>query len=217
MLMSFVVPFFVSADFEMEENYDCYVDSNYFYQGNGNQNQPFQQISQAIENDCNWNNGNYKEQPVNGFSLARKIAMISYRSPDSFENKFSRERKTDDKKLDKENIFQIESWLNHHGDKINERFDANTYLYLSHAMDLHDVALNRGKLDEVLGSIKIPTLSIGISSDILYPPEEQKRIAELIPNSIYEEIDSIHGHDAFLIEFEQIEKIIKGFFEKNKL
>lgn len=173
---------------------------------------------QAIMNDPIWNNGHYKEQPTNGFSLARKIAMISYRSFDSFEDKFSRERK--DAKLnnlDKENIFQIESYLNHHGIKINDRFDANTYLYLSHAMDLHDVALNRGKLDEVLGSIKIPTLTVGISSDILYPAEEQKRIAELIPNSTYAQIDSIHGHDAFLIEFEQMEKLISLFFDKNNL
>ncbi|MCF6270205.1 MAG: homoserine O-acetyltransferase [Melioribacteraceae bacterium] len=173
---------------------------------------------EAITNDPIWNNGNYKEQPTKGFALARKIAMISYRSPDSFEAKFSRSRKSETgDKLDKENIFQIESYLNHHGKKINERFDANTYLYLSHAMDLHDVALDRGKLDEVLGEIKIPSLSIGISSDILYPAAEQKRIAELIPNSTYAEVESIHGHDAFLIEFEQMGKIISLFFDKNNL
>jgi len=173
---------------------------------------------EAITSDPVWNNGNYKVQPAKGFSLARKIAMISYRSLDSFEDKFSRDRKDEKlEKLDKENIFQIESWLNYHGVKINERFDANTYLYLSHSMDLHDVALNRGKLNEVLGNIKIPTLSIGISSDILYPAAEQKRIAELIPNSTYAEIESIHGHDAFLIEFEQMEKMISLFFDENNL
>ena len=176
-----------------------------------------QAARQAIENDSDWNNGNYKEQPLNGFSLARKIAMISYRSLDSFEDKFSRSRKEDDKHLDKKNIFQIESWLNHHGEKINERFDANTYLYLSYAMDLHDVALNRGSLKDALGNIKVPTLAIGIDSDILYPAAEQKRIADLIPNSTYAEIESIHGHDAFLIEFEQMEKMIKEFFAKNEL
>ena len=176
-----------------------------------------QAARQAIENDSDWNNGNYKEQPLNGFSLARKIAMISYRSLDSFEDKFSRSRKEDDKHLDKKNIFQIESWLNHHGEKINKRFDANTYLYLSYAMDLHDVALNRGSLKDALGNIKVPTLAIGIDSDILYPAAEQKRIADLIPNSTYAEIESIHGHDAFLIEFEQMEKMIKEFFAKNEL
>jgi homoserine O-acetyltransferase len=177
-----------------------------------------QAARQAIYNDANWNNGNYKVQPIDGFSLARKIAMISYRSKDSFDEKFGRKRKdSNSNKLDTKNIFEIESWLNHHGDKIIERFDANTYLYLSNAMDLHDVAFNRDSLKNVLASIKLPTLSIGITTDVLYPPEEQKQIANLIPNSKYAEINSIHGHDAFLIEFEQMGKIIKEFFEANSL
>ena len=172
----------------------------------------------AIKNDPKWMNGNYKSQPYDGFSLARKIAMISYRSMESFEQKFSRERKKDSSsKLDTENIFQIESYLNHHGDKLNQRFDANTYIYLSHAMDLHDVALNRSNLVEVLGSIKVPTLSVGISSDILYPAEEQKNIASLIPNAEYAEIDSIRGHDGFLIEFDQMTNIIGRFLSEHSL
>jgi len=172
----------------------------------------------AIKNDPKWMNGNYKSQPYDGLSLARKIAMISYRSMESFEQKFSRERKDENSsKLDTENIFQIESYLNHHGDKLNQRFDANTYINLSHAMDLHDVALNRGNLFEVLGSIKVPTLSVGISSDILYPAEEQKNIANLIPNAEYAEIDSIHGHDGFLIEFDQMTNIIGSFLSKHSL
>jgi len=172
----------------------------------------------AIKNDPKWMSGNYKSQPYNGLALARKIAMISYRSMGSFEQKFSRERKNENSsKLDTENIFQIESYLNHHGDKLNQRFDANTYIYLSHAMDLHDVALNRNSLEEVLGSINIPALSVGISSDILYPPDEQKIIASLIPNAGYKEIDSIHGHDGFLIEFDQMTEMIRKFLLDNNL
>ncbi len=172
----------------------------------------------AIKNDPKWMKGNYKTQPYDGLALARKIAMISYRSMESFEQKFSRERKVNNaSELDTENIFQIESYLNHHGDKLNQRFDANTYLYLSHAMDLHDVALNRGSLKEVLGSIKAPTLSIGISSDILYPPKEQQKIANMIPNSEYAEITSIHGHDGFLIEFDQMTEMIGKFLSEHNL
>ncbi len=172
----------------------------------------------AIINDPKWLKGKYKSQPLEGMALARKIAMISYRSMESFEYKFSRERKDESlNKIDRENVFQIESYLNHHGDKINQRFDANTYLYLSHAMDLHDVALNRGRLDEVLGKVKIPTLSIGISSDLLYPAKEQKKIAALIPDSQYGELASIHGHDGFLIEFDQLSEIIGGFLSQNQL
>ncbi|VAX28710.1 Homoserine O-acetyltransferase [hydrothermal vent metagenome] len=172
----------------------------------------------AIKNDPKWMNGNYKTQPHDGLALARKIAMISYRSMESFEQKFSRERKDENSsRLDTENIFQIESYLNHHGDKLNQRFDANTYIYLSHAMDLHDVALNRGSLEEILGSINAPTLSLGISSDILYPPDEQKKIASLIPNAEYAELNSIHGHDGFLIEFDQMTEIIGKFLSEHNL
>lgn len=172
----------------------------------------------AIKNDPKWMNGNYKSQPFDGLSLARKIAMISYRSMDSFEQKFSRERKDSiSSNLDTENIFQIESYLNHHGEKLLQRFDANTYIYLSHAMDLHDVALNRGTLQEVLGKINIPSLPMGISSDILYPAEEQKSIASLIPNSQYAELNSIHGHDAFLIEFDQMTNMIGIFLSEHEL
>ncbi|MBU1100152.1 MAG: homoserine O-acetyltransferase [Bacteroidetes bacterium] len=168
----------------------------------------------SIKNDPAWNGGDYVKQPFEGFSLARKIAMISYRSYPSFNKKFGRERAEEEGYFKENNLFSIESYLNHQGDKLTKRFDANSYLTVSKAMDLHDVSRDRGSLEKSLGSIKCPSLNIGISSDALYPAEEQKEIASLIPNSEYAEIDSIHGHDAFLIEFEQLIKMIGDFLEK---
>ena len=160
----------------------------------------------AIISDSNWENGFYETQPINGLSLARKIAMISYRSFTSFNSKFGRDlNKFDSSK------YSIEGYLDYQGEKFINRFDANTYLYITRALDNHNIITNRDSLEEVLNTIKARTLSIGIDSDILYPVEEQKLIAEKTNYGKYAEIKSQHGHDSFLIEFDQLDKIFKQF------
>jgi homoserine O-acetyltransferase len=162
---------------------------------------------QAIYNDPNWKDGYYSEdsQPQQGLSLARQIAMISYRSDTNYQQKFGRQRE------ENENEFQVESYLNYQGQKLANRFDAVSYIRLTQAMDSHDVARNRSSYKTVLGGIQIPILVIGIDSDNLYPVSEQHELLRLLPNARYRRIKSPHGHDAFLIEFDQLNNIIEPF------
>jgi homoserine O-acetyltransferase/O-succinyltransferase len=159
----------------------------------------------AIYSDTRWNGGlyEYDKGPSAGLAAARMMAMITYRTPDDYNKKFGR-------KLQNENgQFQIESYLNYQGEKLSKRFDALSYVILTKAMDTHDITRGRGYIDQVLNRIEIPVQVIGINSDHLYPTSEQKELAGLLPNGRYHEINSSYGHDAFLIEFEQINKIVK--------
>ena len=175
---------------------------------------------QAIMNDPDWRNGDYYDhgQPERGLSLARQIAMVSYRSDVSFLDRFHRDRiksngNTTKSRFDAPSFFQIESYLRYQGKKLVDRFDANTYIYISRAMDLHDVEYGRGSIEKVLSSVKIPVLCVGIDSDVLYPVHEQKTLASLLPHARYREITSPFGHDAFLIEFEQLGKFVREFLK----
>jgi homoserine O-acetyltransferase len=169
----------------------------------------------AIMSDPVWNNGFYSQQPMNGLATARMIGMLSYRSAEELEQRFGRRRQNASlDRFDAGNRFQVESYLQYQGEKLGKRFDANTYIYLSRAMDMHDVTHDRAPLPEVLGSVRARTLCLGVSSDIRYPTHEQKEIVRFIPSAVYQEITSNHGHDAFLIEFGQLNAIIKTFLRK---
>ena len=172
----------------------------------------------AIQNDPTWNDGHYSDQPAQGLALARMVAMISYRSAESLNAKFGRALQQDhsgneyrDPFARGRDLFQVESYLRYQGKKLVDRFDANAYLAITRAMDLHDVSSGRGSVATALGRISAKVLSIGIDSDVLYPVEEQKELAGLIPQARYAEIHSPHGHDAFLIEFEAMNKLIRDF------
>ncbi|NOX37056.1 MAG: homoserine O-acetyltransferase [Calditrichaeota bacterium] len=178
----------------------------------------FNEVSRrAILNDPAWQEGNYTHPPVNGMKLARMIAMISYRSFSSFLQKFSRqmmELPLPSHGFSDNPFFQVERYLHYQGDKFFLRFDANSYLYLTRAMDWHDITRGRGSLPDVLEKVTVPALFIGIQSDVLYPVEEQKEMARHVPMAEYREIQSPHGHDAFLIEFDQLAAILKPFLER---
>lgn len=150
--------------------------------------------------------------PERGLAMARMIGMISYRSPEEFEERFGRRRKYAFlSSLDPHNVFEVESYLAHQGRKLVERFDAGAYLCLSRAMDTHDVTRGRGSLEEALGSVRAKALCLGVSSDLRYPLSNQRELAERIPGCVFGVIESRHGHDAFLIEYGQLHEMVSGF------
>jgi homoserine O-acetyltransferase len=162
----------------------------------------------AIASDPNWQDGYYSDEnpPVKGLAAARMMAVCTYRSWESFEERFGRDRKDAD-------TYQVQSYLRHQGEKINDRFDANTYVTLTHAMHTHDLARGRGEYSDVLASLTQPALVVSVSSDTLYPPAEQRFLADCLPNSEYAILESAHGHDGFLIETEALGGLIRAFRE----
>ena len=141
---------------------------------------------------------------------ARIHAMLCYRSPESFKEKFQR---TKNENLD---VFNIESWLNHHGDKLQKRFQLASYKLMNQLLKTIDITRNRNSFDAIASQIEAHVHLIAIDSDLFFTASENKEtFRELKKNKVkvsYYEIKSIHGHDAFLIEFEQLEKILKDIF-----
>ncbi len=114
--------------------------------------------------------------------------------------------------------FQVETYLRYHGEKLARRFDANSYLVISKAMDLHDVSRGRSTVEQALRGFDGACLAVGVSSDMLYPAYQQRQIAEAFTASgneaNYLEIDSPHGHDAFLMELDQLGPMVSGFLAR---
>jgi homoserine O-acetyltransferase len=162
----------------------------------------------AIYADENWKDGFYSDQhpPEKGLAAARAMAMITYRTPENYTQKFGREIHPE------KQIYQVESYLNYQGNKLVSRFDANSYVTLTKAMDTHDISRGRGSFKQVLSEIHQPVLVVGFNSDKLYPIDEQIELAELLPNSQFAQLDSPYGHDAFLIEFNQLNTHLHSFF-----
>ncbi|WP_424355016.1 homoserine O-acetyltransferase MetX [Methanobacterium sp. MBAC-LM] len=175
---------------------------------------------QAIISDPKWNDGSYYsgEVPKEGLSLARMIGHITYLSYESMYQKFGRRLQDKEKYgFDFSMDFQVESYLHYQGNSFVKRFDANTYLYVTKAMDYFDLTAN-GSLAEGFKDVKAKFLVISVDSDWLYPPEQSKEVVmALTANDIdvsYHEIKSPYGHDAFLLEAGQLNYIINGFLSE---
>jgi homoserine O-acetyltransferase len=161
---------------------------------------------QAIAADPAWRGGHYMPDapPRAGLAAARMVAMCAYRSPASFDLRFGREREDDGR-------FKVESYLQHQGHKLVDRFDANAYVTLTRAMDTHDVGRGRDGSHAALGRIRARTLVVSIASDVLYVPSEQREIASAIPGARLAFIPTPHGHDGFLIEGAAVNDLLADF------
>ena len=174
----------------------------------------------AIMSDPNWNKGHYYggEIPSRGLEIARMVGMITYLSDSSMHRKFGRDLQ-DKTALDYDFVteFQVESYLNHQGDEFVKRFDANSYLYITKAMDYFDLAQPSGELRKELARVKAAFLVISFSTDWLFPSYMSKEIVSALRrNNIdvsYAEIQSEAGHDAFLLEVDTLKHLIVNFLE----
>jgi len=158
----------------------------------------------AIQADESWEN-NHPEAGLKGMEAARSIALLSYRNYTTY---LETQLEPDADKLEH---FRATTYQQYQGQKLRKRFDAFAYWTLSKAMDSQHVGRGRGGLESALAQIQAQTLVIGVDTDLLFPVEEQRFLAEHIPGAAYVEIQSRYGHDGFLIETDQLEQILRPF------
>jgi homoserine O-acetyltransferase/O-succinyltransferase len=166
----------------------------------------------AITADQKFQNGHYapNDPPRAGLGAARAIAMATYRSSGSLNQRFDRKQS---KLLYAEHAkhpddFAARDWLRHHTHTLVERFDANSYLRLINAMDRHDIGEGRGGTDTALQKILQKVLVVAITTDILYPPSDQFDLLEQLPNAKLAMLSSIHGHDGFLVDADRLNDLL---------
>lgn len=174
----------------------------------------------AIMSDPSWNNGFYydSEYPVNGIRLAREIATLSYRSGPEWNIRFGRTKMNELEPVTLCPTFQIENYLNHQGEIFANKYDPNSLIYLSKAVDLFNLSEGYSSLNEALSKITCPTLIMGSQTDILFPVEKQRALAKGLRSNgnnavTYFEMDSLYGHDTFLLNLNDVGTAMKGFLE----
>ena len=178
---------------------------------------------QAIMQDPDWNQGDYAKGggPRVGLAIARMMAHITYVSDASMDRKFGRRRKTtatgETYTFDVQ--FEVESYLRHQGQAFINRFDANSYLYITRALDQFDLAHAYGSLEAAFAPVQAESLVVGFTSDWLFPPEQNRQIALALlragKRASYAELATDLGHDSFLLESEELYALIRGFLERN--
>lgn len=170
----------------------------------------------AIKADPNWQGGDYHgtgRAPDTGLQLARRFAHLTYRGEVELDNRFANLAQGDEDPTSG-GRFAVQSYLEHQGAKLVSRFDAGSYVVLTEALSLHDVGRGRGGVAAALRGCKVPAVVAGITSDRLYPLRLQEELAELLPGcSGLQIVDSIHGHDGFLLESEVVGKLVRQTLE----
>jgi homoserine O-acetyltransferase len=173
---------------------------------------------QAIMADPDWNGGDYYEgnPPGRGLAVARMVGHITYMSDESMRQKFGRRLRDREKlSLDEEGEFEVANYLKHRGSQFVTRFDANSYLYITKAMDYFDLANGSGSLAEAFEQVDTRFLVISFSSDWLYPSYQSQEIVRTLRRRnhdvAYCELQSNYGHDAFLVEVAEQADLIRGF------
>lgn len=158
----------------------------------------------ALRSDPHYQEGDYlpDRPPLRGLAAARAIAMVSYRSPQSLNERFSRNPQPDSRRavVPESDDFAVRAWIRFHGDALAERFDAHSYRILLDAMDTHDISRGRGDYFAELKNMGLPTLIGSIKSDALYVAADQSELLSNLPNASLLSIESTHGHDGFLID-----------------
>ncbi len=179
----------------------------------------------TIMNDAHFHGGDYarvNDAPKNGLAAARMLAHITYLSEDAMHAKFGRrlrDKSRPDFGFDIE--FEVESYLNYQGQQFVRRFDANSYLYITRAMDYYDAAdWGDGDLTAACSRVKAQVLLVSFSSDWLYPPQQVEELALAISHQgvpvNYVKISSGYGHDAFLVETDKVSRLLRGFLGQNR-
>ncbi|BDU49515.1 homoserine O-acetyltransferase MetX [Haliovirga abyssi] len=176
----------------------------------------------AIMIDPKWNGGNYYKEKrlLDGLALARMVAHITYLSDEAMQIKFGRKHANITEYFDFDEKFEVENYLDHQGYKFVKKFDANSYLYLSKAMDLFDISRDFNSLEDALDNIKAKEILImSFTSDWLFPSYQSQEMSNILKekekNVEYHEINTYSGHDSFLIEYDKINPIIDNFINKD--